>query len=937
MSFDTLDGRPLASEYWRQAVQADPAIGPALSGAPDEAELRLFADHLPTLCWIANGDGHIVWYNRPWHAYCGTTPAQMEGWGWQSVHDPENLPEVLMQWRASIASGEAFEMTFPLRGADGIFRPFLTRVRAIRGPDGTVLRWFGTNTDVSALAQAKAARVQSESHLRLLLDSSAEAFYALDRDGTTTLCNAAFLRVMGFARESDVLGRKLHALIHHSHPDGAPYDAASCPINACALHGTTAHVSDEYFYRADGTPLPVEYWARPIVVDGEHRGAICTFFDISERRAAEAARLAGEASLRALNADLERQVVERSSERGTTWQISPLLLSVIDLQTGRFTRVNPAWTALLGWTETELTGQAFVHFLHPEDQPAIAPAWALVQAGKPLLNHENRYRAADGTYRWLSWVCVPEGGKLYSTARDTTRERAQAALVEERTRERDLLWNTSQDLLVVADYAGKLLRINPSWMRVFGFPEDTLRAGTWTALTHPDDQPAVRDLLAGMRATGNPVRFESRVRTQAGLWRRIAWTLSPGHGGRELTGVGRDVTDQRETEERLRQSQKMEAVGQLTGGLAHDFNNLLTGISGSLEIMQLRLVCGDGASVDRYIAAAMGAVRRAAALTHRMLAFSRRQTLDPKVTDVNRLVGGMEELIRRTAGPHVAIEVVEAPGLWPVLVDPNQLENALLNLCINARDAMVGGGRITIATANTVLDAKAACQHELPAGPYVTLRVTDTGTGMTPDVIARAFDPFFTTKPIGEGTGLGLSMIYGFARQSGGQVRIASQAGQGTTMCLYLPRDMSGAQEEQPPALPEPVVAEGRGEVVLVVDDEPTVRMLICEVLAEFGYVARDAPDGPSALRILQSDARIDLLVTDVGLPGGLNGRQMADAARVGRPDLQVLFITGYAENAVMGSLHLDAGMQVLKKPFKMEALAERVRSMIGSRPEERT
>ncbi len=386
-------------------------------------------------------------------------------------------------------------------------------------------------------------------------------------------------------------------------------------------------------------------------------------------------------------------------------------------------------------------------------------------------------------------------------------------------------------------------------------------------------------------------------------------------------------------EEALRQSQKMEAVGQLTGGLAHDFNNLLTGIAGSLELIEARIAEGRFGAVERYLAAAQGAAKRAAALTHRLLAFSRRQTLDPRPTDVNRLVAEIEELVRRTVGPGIEIEVVQAGGLWPTLVDPNQLENAILNLCINARDAMPDGGRITIETANKWLDHRAGAERDLPPGQYVSLCVTDTGTGMTPEVIARAFDPFFTTKPLGEGTGLGLSMIYGFARQSGGQVRIYSEVGEGTTMCVYLPRDHSGAdaQEDEVPSTgqrPE----HGSGEVVLVIDDEPTIRMLITEVLEQLGYGSIEAPDGPSGLRVLQAGARVDLVITDVGLPGGMNGRQVADAARVLRPGLRVLFITGYAENAVVGNGHLEPGMAVLTKPFQMSTLGERVQALLRSR-----
>ena len=383
------------------------------------------------------------------------------------------------------------------------------------------------------------------------------------------------------------------------------------------------------------------------------------------------------------------------------------------------------------------------------------------------------------------------------------------------------------------------------------------------------------------------------------------------------------------TEEALRQSQKMEAVGQLTGGLAHDFNNLLAGISGSLELMQTRMQQGRFNDVERYMAAAQGAAKRAAALTHRLLAFSRRQTLDPKPTNVNRLVSDMQDMIQRTVGPAIAVEAVGAGGLWPVLVDPSQLENSLLNLCLNSRDAMPGGGRITIETANKWLDATAARKHDIPEGQYLSLCVTDTGTGMTPEVIARVFEPFFTTKPIGEGTGLGLSMIYGFAQQSGGQVRIYSEAGKGTTVCIYLPRHYGEVEDDKPSTEGRQLPRSEQGETVLVVDDEPTVRMLITDILDELGFRAIEAGDSAAGLKVLESDVRIDLLVTDVGLPGGMNGRQMADAGRVSRPDLKVLFITGYAENAAVGNGQLAPGMAVLTKPFPIEMMAARIRSMI--------
>jgi signal transduction histidine kinase/ActR/RegA family two-component response regulator len=389
-------------------------------------------------------------------------------------------------------------------------------------------------------------------------------------------------------------------------------------------------------------------------------------------------------------------------------------------------------------------------------------------------------------------------------------------------------------------------------------------------------------------------------------------------------------------EETLRQSLKMEAVGQLTGGLAHDFNNMLAGISGSLELMTERISQGRTRELGRYIEMASISVSRAAALTHRLLAFSRRQTLDPKPTDVNALITGMQNLLIGTLGPGIQIEARLAPDLWPILCDPNQLENALLNLALNARDAMPDGGSLMIETTNAVIPDRRSGTVNLaamkaPAGEYVGLFVTDTGTGMSPNVLTRAFDPFFTTKPAGQGTGLGLSMTYGFVQQSGGYVLLTSKVGEGAMVSIYLPRHFEAAErvaEVDVMSMPQRVEP---GAVVLLVEDEVTVRMLVAEALTDLGYTVLEVGTGQSGLVIAQSRARIDLLLTDVGLPGGMNGRQLADAARGLRPGLKVLFLTGYAESIAMRNARMENGIEVMTKPFALNTLAAKVQRMIRS------
>src|ERR1700733_10334578 len=654
---------------------------------------------------------------------------------------------------------------------------------------------------------------------------------------------------------------------------------------------------------------------------------------------------------------------EREAELARVQHIGRIGGLEVDLTTGFRNRRSPEYLQIHGLPPDAAneSHEDWVRRIHPEDREATEQKFRDAVANN-VRDYTVRYRIirpSDGETRWISVKSTIERDaagqplRLIGAHTDVTEQALRqseeryrkladqlaelnatlAQRVEEKTRERDRIWNVSQDLLVVADRNGVWRTVNPALTMTLGWSEAELLNRTSEWLEHPDDNGITRAKVRELGASETTVRFENRLRHKDGTYRWLSWM---GVSDKDSNyAVARDVTAEKAaaerlkaTEEALLQSQKMEAVGQLTGGIAHDFNNLLTGIVGSLDLLQTRLNQGRTDNVARYIEAAMTSANRAAALTHRLLAFARRQPLVPKVVDVNQLVVSLEDLLRRTIGETIDLEIIALDNLWCTLCDPNQLESALLNLAINARDAMPDGGKLVIATSNARLDNVTADTSALSPGDYICIGVTDTGTGMSAEVAARAFDPFFTTKPIGQGTGLGLSMIYGFARQSNGHATIDSKLDQGTSVKLYLPRHHGELPAEHAPGVNAGQHA-ATGETVLVVEDEPVVRGVILEMLGEQGYRTIEAGDGPSGLRLLRMNEQIDLLITDVGLPG-MNGRQLADLARETRPDLKILFITGYAESVAIADGFLQPGMEMITKPFDLDHLSRRIRAMIS-------
>ncbi|PRA23013.1 ATP-binding protein [Pseudomonas poae] len=643
---------------------------------------------------------------------------------------------------------------------------------------------------------------------------------------------------------------------------------------------------------------------------------------------------------------------------------------------------NDGFAALAGNKHPEALGQP-AHQTWPELESFTGPVYEAVLDGQVRTFTEQRFilqRNNRDTEIWLDLTYSPirdesarVAGILVTAietnerrkARHNTEQRLQLALAAT-----DAVgtwdWDIGEDRFIADAHFAYLHGVDPS-------ESGQLPISEYLHGVHPEDRGMVARSIKHCITFGTEYAEEYRLMQADG---QVRWVFARGrcykdHQGRpaRFLGAALDLTERKHTEQALlnlnenleervaqrtqalaeanerlqnemfereraedalRHAQKMEAVGQLTGGIAHDFNNMLTGIIGSLDLMQRYIAAGRSDEIGRFTDVAVSSAHRAAALTHRLLAFSRRQSLDRRPLDPNQLVVSLEDLFRRTKGAHISLKMQLGRDIWPVNTDASQLENALLNLVINARDAMPDGGELLIETANSYLDGTDITTIEpVKAGDYVMLGVCDNGTGMAPKILAKAFDPFFTTKPIGQGTGLGLSMIYGFAQQSGGHVTIHSEPGQGTCVRLYLPRLHGTSLECSLPASASEAPIALAGEAVVVVEDDPAVRMLVVNVLDELGYTAHQAADARTALPLLESDLRVDLLVTDVGLPG-MNGRQLAEIARQHRPGLRVLFMTGYAEKAAERQGFLEDGMDMVAKPFSIDLLATKIRSMIN-------
>jgi PAS domain S-box-containing protein len=849
-------------------------------------------------------EGKVTRWNEGARRIMGWTESEMLGGDLSRIFTPADRAagRPAREFENALAKGRASDERWHLRRSGEQFWAS-GEMTPIRDQTGAPVGFVKVLRDRTEQHRAGEALRQSELRLRRAQEAGGVGVFSLDLATRVVSGSAMFFRLYGL---------------------GEVESANEADIAALVLSEDWKEISTKRNFTLEAAPLDIEYRIRR-ADDGSLRWI---------SRKAEFERDASGRPLRLVG--VVQDVTEQRLARRDAEQNAAQFFALAQTLPALVWTAQPDGTAdwfndrvyeYSGRQPGDILFAGWHELLHADDLEPTVQRWLASMASGDIYNVEYRLRRGDGVYRWHIGRALPVRGddgrilRWIGTAADIHEQKLAQA---ESSRDRDRIWALSQEIMLICDGGGVIRAANPSTTRLLGWTAEEMVGRMLPEFVHRDDLALAAMQIAKLAHGPTTLAFESRVRTKDGRVLLIACSAEP--AGDDFYVVGRDVTEQRAAEEALRQAQKMEAVGQLTGGIAHDFNNLLQGITGSLNLIQKRIAQGRLAELDRYISGAMASAGRAAALTHRLLAFSRRQPLNPRAVRANPLVSSMEDLLRRTLGERIDFKLELAADPWPTMCDPNQLENAILNLVINARDAMPDGGRLTIETRNASIDST---RHQgQSAGDYVCISVADTGTGMSADTIGKAFEPFFTTKPIGQGTGLGLSMIYGFVRQSGGFVDIDSELGVGTTVLLYLPRFRGTPDEEESGEQALPEHGARRNETVLVVEDEPVVRALIVEVLRELGYRALEADDGPAGLAMLESNQRIDLLVTDIGLPG-LNGRQIVEAGRQLRPSLRVLFMTGYAETAAMAPGFLEPGMTMITKPFAMDALALRIRECL--------
>ncbi|MBX9574651.1 MAG: PAS domain S-box protein [Caulobacteraceae bacterium] len=781
-------------------VDVTDARADAIALAESRARFELVADSIPNLAWMAEPDGAIYWYNKRWFDYTGTTLAQMEGWGWQSVHDPDLVDGVRTRFQKAVTDGSSWEDLFPLRRHDGAWRWFLSRAEPVRDATGRIVRWFGTNTDVTDRREAEIRLRESEERFRLMADTAPSPVWMTNAEAEVEFVNQALVEFYGRTRE-EMIGHVWKAAVH---PEDLPLVAEAMEA---ARPKRLPYGFEVRFQRVDGAWRWMRIAVSPRMdADGRFLGYVGMSFDVTETREA---------------LDALRESEERFRSVADT---APVLIWVTHADRTR-AFVNEAYVAFHGGTYEEALAADWRAAIHPDDQERIVRESVAGEAsGKPF-SLEARYRRHDGEWRWLKSFSRP-------------RVCAEGAVIG--------FVGVAFDVTEAKQVEGDLKRLN--------------------------------ELL------------EERV--------------------------GAALAEKAKAEADLMHAQRMEAVGRLTGGVAHDFNNLLTVVIGALDMILKSPE--DARRRTRLGEAALAAARRGERLTHQLLAFSRRQTLRPEPTDLNALILEGEPLLRRAVGEAVKLDLKLSEKPARVNVDPAQFEAALLNLVVNARDAVSEGGRIVIET--RVRRLRAGQVAELGAGDHVCVAVSDDGAGIDPEILPRIFEPFFTTKAVGKGTGLGLSQVYGFSRQSGGGLDVESEPGAGTTIRMFLPA-IRGAIRTPATGAQTSVATSRTGRRLLLVEDDVAVAAVAAEMIESLGFDVQVADHAAAALEALRSRA-FDVMLTDVVMPGGMSGVDLARLTSRDWPQMSVVLASGYAAEE-MDRVVADVPWPFVRKPYSRETLSE--------------
>ena len=795
------------------------------------------------------------------------------------------------------------------RRIDQDVRWYLYHLYSFFDDAGHIISFQTFGTDITARKRAEEQLARQIDLLTAITDSAADAIFVSDGEERITFMNPAAERIFGWSRE-ELMGRKLHDAIHHRYPDGRPFPASECPLRRVYATGETLVGREDVFFRKDGSPVPVACSNAPLKIEGRIAGAVLVAQDITQRKEAERALSESENRMRAL--------LDASQDEILLLGIEGDVLAINKAAEHRLARRADG---------AHLIGARLDRLLSHDQAESQLTTVREVAATRNALHCEVPVRSRWFDF-WYYPVVLPDKPvtEVAIYAREVTE---QKKLLADLSKLFQALQQSPMSV-IITDREGTIEYVNPEFTKVTGYTTEEAIGQNPRILKSGRTPPELYEELWQTITAGGVWRGELLNKKKNGeLYWELA-SIGAVKEGEKLTNfvaVKEDITARREMEEQLRQSQKMQVVGQLTGGIAHDFNNLLAIVIGNVQLLRERLG-SDDAKAREYLDDALWSARRGGELTHRLLAFARKQPLKPSVIDLNDVVRGMSELLRRTLGARIHIEESLAADVWKAVADRGELERVIVNLAVNSRDAMPTGGTLCLETRNALLDEDYCEQYEeVRPGEYVLLAVTDTGAGMPPEIVQRVFEPFFTTKEMGEGSGLGLSMVYGFVKQSGGHISIYSRVGHGTSVKLYLPRVPSSPNgwADDPSDAP---AGDLGSHVVLVVEDEPKLRKAAVKMLERLGLRSIQAENAKDAVELFAA-AHPDVLFTDIELPGGMSGTDLADAVHELDPNIKVLFTTGYAREAVLHERWLEEKIPWLLKPYSHLDLARELRALL--------